>query len=324
MKKQRPGLILSTLLILLFSHQLQATTRFVTIGTGGLTGVYYPTGGAISKIVNKNRKQHQVRSTVESTGGSVFNVNAVMAGQFEFGIVQSDRQYQAVNGIEDWKDKGPQKALRAVFSIYEESCSLLVAADAGINSLLDLRGKRVNLGNVGSGHLGNSLDVLKTIGLDPKDEIQSFYINPAEAPKLLQDGKLDAFFYTVGHPSVALKEAIAGSRKVKFLPIRNGGIDKLVSSLPYYSKMSIPVRFYPGVQNEQDIESFGVCATLITSSLVPEDIVYAVTRSIFENLEGFKALHPAYSMTTRKTMLKCLSAPIHAGAMRYYREVKLK
>jgi TRAP transporter TAXI family solute receptor len=312
------------LVLLLSALPLSAATTFVTIGTGGLTGVYYPTGGAIAKIVNKNRKQHGVRSTVESTDGSVFNVNAVMSGQFEFGIVQSDRQYQATLGIEDWKVKGPQKDLRAVFSIYPESCSLLVAVDAGINSLIDLKGKRVNLGNHGSGHLGNSMDVLKTIGLNPRRELEAYYINPVEAPRLLQDGKLDAFFYTVGHPSVALKEAMSGGRKVKFIPIQNGGIDELVQSLPYYSKMKIPIKYYSGVQNKRDIETFGVCATLVTSSKVPDQVVYAVTKSIFENLETFKQLHPAYSMITRKSMLTCLSAPIHPGAMKYYKETGLR
>ena len=309
---------------LFIATQLTAATTFVTIGTGGLTGVYYPTGGAIAKIVNKSRKQHGIRCTVEPTDGSVSNVNAVMDGQIEFGIVQSDRQYQAMRGIKEWKHSGPQKDLRAVFSIYAESCSLLVAVDAGINSPIDLKGKRVNLGNYGSGHLGNSLDVLGTVGLDPRNELTAFYVNPVDAPKLLQDGKLDAFFYTVGHPSVALKEAISGGRKVKFIAIQNGGIDALVSSLPYYSKMEIPIGYYAGVQNKRNVATFGVCATLVTSAKVPDKVVYAVTRSIFQNLEAFKALHPAYSMTTRDSMLKCLSAPVHRGAMRYFKETKLK
>jgi uncharacterized protein len=301
-----------------------AATTFVTIGTGGLTGVYYPTGGAIAKIVNSKRKTYGIRCTVESTSGSVFNVNAVLDGEFDFGVVQSDRQYQAVKGIADWKGKGPQKDLRAVFSIYPESCSLLAAVDANINSLQDLRGKRVNLGNRGSGHLGNSLDVIRTLGFDINSDIQAFFIKPDEAPGLLQDGRIDAFFYTVGHPSGALKEAIAGTRKIRFIPVMNEGIDKMVESLPYYSRMVIPISMYPGAKNSYNIQTFGVCATLVTSSKVPDKIVYAVTKSIFEDLESFKKLHPAYSLTTRKEMLRCLSAPIHPGAMKYYREAGLK
>jgi len=310
--------------MLVFVTPVFAKTTFVTIGTAGLTGVYYPTGGAIAKTVNKQRKKYGVRCTVESTSGSVFNVNAVMAGQLDFGIVQSDKQYQAMKGIEDWKDKGPQKELRAVFNIYPESVSLLVAVDAKINSLMDLKGKRVNLGIHGSGALGNSLDVLKASGLDPETDIKALYIKPSKAPGLLQDGRMDAWLFTVGHPNGALKEATAGVRKMKFIPVMNEGIDKLVESLPYYSRMVIPIRLYPGAKNDFNIQTFGVCATLVTSSKVPDNIVYAVTKTVFEDLDSFKNLHPAYSQIDRKSMLRCLSAPIHPGAMKYYKEAGLK
>jgi len=326
MKKNILALISVSLVsaILAFSAPVYAKTTFITIGTGGLTGVYYPTGGAIAKIVNKKRKVYGIRCTVKSTGGSVYNVNAVIKGELHFGIVQSDRQHQAIKGIADWKDKGPQKNLRAVFSIYYESCCLLAAVDAGIESLKDVKGKRVCLGNHGSGHLGNSSDVLKAVGINPDTDIIARYIEPVQAPGLLQDGKIDAFFYTVGHPSGALKEATAGARKVKFIPIIGGEIDKLVVRRPYYSKMTIPIDFYPGAENTQDVPTFGVCATLVTSSKVLDKVVYAVTKTVFENLESFKKLHPAYALITKASMLECLSAPIHPGAMKYYRETGLK
>lgn len=301
-----------------------AKTRFITIGTAGLTGVYFPTGGAIAKIINKQRKKYGIRGTVESTAGSVYNVDAVMEGQFDFGIVQSDIQYQALMGITDWKDKGPQTNLRAVFSIYPESISLLAAVDANINSLLDLKGKRVNLGIQGSGALGNSLDVLNAIGYDPEKDIKALYIRPLKTPGLLQDGRIDAWLFTVGHPNGALKEATAGSRKVKFIPLIHEGIDKLIQSLPYYSKMVIPIKAYPAAKNSGDIQTFGVCATLVTSAKVSGNIVYAVTKTVFEDLDSFKKLHPAYSLITKKSMLECLSAPIHPGAMKYYKEAGLK
>ncbi len=298
--------------------------KFVTIGTGGITGVYYPTGGAIAKIVNKKRKEYGIRCTVESTGGSVFNVNAVMAGDLEFGVVQSDRQYQAINGIADWKEKGKQEKLRAVFSIHPESCTLLAAADAGINTIQDLKGKRVNLGNYGSGHLGNSTDALKAIGFDLEKDIQAEYIKAAEAPGLLQDGRIDAFFYTVGHPSGAFKEATAGARKVKFIPISGPEIDKMVTSHSYYAKSFVPLKNYPGAENDGDVDTFGVKATFVTSADVPDDIVYAITKEVFENFDDFKKLHPAYQVLTKESMLEGLSAPIHPGAMKYYKEAGLK
>ena len=125
----------------------KSKTTFVVVGTGGITGVYYPTGGAIARIVNRKKDTYGIRCTVEATAGSVFNVNAIMAGDLQFGVVQSDRQYQAINGLAEWKDKGPQEDLRAMFSIHPESITLVAAVDANIHAISNLKGKRVNIGN---------------------------------------------------------------------------------------------------------------------------------------------------------------------------------
>jgi len=302
---------------------VQAKTTFVTIGTGGITGVYYPTGGAIAKIVNKKRKEYGIRATVESTGGSVFNVNAVMAGDLEFGVVQSDRQFQAIKGLAEWKDKGAQKDLRAVFTIHPESITLVAADDAGIKTIQDLRGKRVNIGNPGSGQRQNSIDALTNAGIDYKKDLKAEGVKAAEAPGLLQDGRIDAFFYTVGHPSGAIKEATAGARKVHFVPI-TAGVDKLFAQFPYYAKAVILKKNYPGATNDGDVDTFGVKATFVTSAKVPDKVVYAITKEVFENFEDFKKLHPAYQVLTKKNMLEGMSAPIHPGAMKYYKEAGLK
>ncbi|NJB67275.1 hypothetical protein GGQ74_000915 [Desulfobaculum xiamenense] len=301
--------------------QAQAKTTFVTIGTGGITGVYYPTGGAIARIVNEKKDEYGIRCTVESTGGSVFNINAIMAGDLEFGVVQSDRQYQAVKGLAEWADKGPQKKLRAVFSIHPEAVTLVAAADAHINSIQDLKGKVVNIGNPGSGQRQNAIDALTTLKIDIDKDIKAESVKAAEAPGLLQDGRIDAFFYTVGHPSGAIKEATAGTRKVTIVPIT--GVDELFIEYPYYAPAEIPIEFYPGATNKEDVKSFGVKATLVTSSEVPADVVYAITKEVFENFEKFKELHPAYKVVTKKGMLQGLSAPIHPGAMKYYQEAGL-
>ncbi|MEJ2154763.1 MAG: TAXI family TRAP transporter solute-binding subunit [Desulfobacteraceae bacterium] len=299
-----------------------AKTQYVTIGTGGITGVYYPTGGAIAKIVNKKRDVYNIRCTVESTGGSVFNVNAVMAGDLEFGVVQSDRQYQAIKGEAEWKDKGPQTDLRAVFSIHPESVTLVAAVDSGVKTITDLKGKRVNIGNPGSGQRQNSIDALDAVGLNYETDLNAEGVKAAEAPGLLQDGRIDAFFYTVGHPSGAIKEATAGARKVAFVSIT--GIDALLAKYPYYAKSMIPVSLYPGAVNTEDVPTFGVKATFVTSAKVPEDVVYAVTKEVFDNFDDFKKLHPAYAVLTKEGMLEGLSAEIHPGAMKYYKEVGLK
>jgi len=297
-------------------------TTFVTIGTGGITGVYYPTGGAIARIVNQKKDLYGIRCTVESTPGSVFNVNAVMEGDLQFGVVQSDRQYQAVNGLAEWKDKGKQADLRAVFSIHPESVTLVAAVDAGINSILDLKGKRVNIGNPGSGQRQNAIDALEAVGIDYNSDLNAESINAAEAPGLLQDGRIDAFFYTVGHPSGAIKEAASGARKVRFASIT--GVDALLSKYPYYAKSVIPAKLYPGAVNQGDIETFGVKATLITSAKIAGDVVYAVTKEVFDNFDEFKSLHPAYAVITKESMLEGLSAEIHPGALRYFKEAGLK
>ena len=295
-----------------------AKTTFVTIGTGGITGVYYPTGGAICRIVNKKRKVYGIRCTVESTGGSVFNVNAIMAGDLEFGVVQSDRQFQAMKGLAEWKDKGPQKDLRAVFTVHPESITLVAANDAGIKSINDLRGKRVNIGNPGSGQRQNSIDGLTNAGINYKKDLKAEGVKAAEAPGLLQDGRIDAFFYTVGHPSGAIKEATAGRRKVHFVSITK--VDKLLKKYPYYAKAVIPIKLYPGSTNTKDVQTFGVKATFVTSAKVPDRMVYAITKEVFDNFESFKKLHPAYQVLTKQNMLEGMSAPIHPGAMKYYKE----
>jgi TRAP transporter TAXI family solute receptor len=302
--------------------EVQAKTTFVTIGTGGITGVYYPTGGAIAKMVNAKRKEYGIRATVESTGGSVFNINAIMAGDLEFGVAQSDRQYQAVEGIADWADKGPQNDLRAVFSIHAETVDLVASVDSGINTIQDLKGKRVNIGNVGSGYRQNAIDALEANGINWENDFNAESLKAAEAPGLIQDGRIDAAFYTVGHPSGYYKEATAGRVKVKFIPIPNA--DKIAAKYPYYAPAKTLMSNYPGAANtEEAVETFGVKATFVTSAKVPDEVVYAITKEVFDNFDQFVKLHPAYEGLTKEDMLKGLSAPIHPGAMKYYKEVGL-
>lgn len=301
---------------------IQARSTFVSIGTGGITGVYYPTGGAIAKVVNRKKKNHHIHAVVESTGGSVFNVNALLAGTLQFGIVQSDTQFMATNGLGEWKNKGSQPALRSIFSLHPEAVTLIAASDAGIKSIHDLRGKHVNLGNRGSGQRQNAIDALTAVGIDYKKDLKTESIRALEAPGMLQDYKIDAFFYTVGHPSGAIKEVTSGARKVIIAEIT--GIETLLEQSPYYTKMIIPIKLYPGAENAEDVQTFGAKATLVTSASISNEIIYTITREVFENLESFKKMHPAFSTLTKANMLTGLSAPIHPGAMKYYKEAGLK
>ncbi len=294
---------------------------FVTIGTGGVTGVYYPTGGAISRMINMRYDNYGIKMTVESTGGSVYNINAILSGNLDFGIAQSDRQFQAINGIAEW-DGNPQSDLRAVFSIHPESVTLIASEESGILSIQDLVGKRVNIGNAGSGQRQNALDVFNAFGLGV-DEIQAEEVNAPEAPSLLQDGRLDAFFFTVGHPNGTIQESTSGRIKVRFVPIVGPAAQTLLDANPYYAKSLIPIAAYPQAVGDEDIETIGVKATMVTSASVSDDVVYAITREVFENFESFRSLHPAYQVLQKEDLLTGMSAPLHPGAIRYYQEAGL-
>ncbi len=295
-------------------------TTFITIGTGGLTGVYYPVGGAIAKVMNENLDEYGIRASVESTGGSVYNINAVLSGDLEFGIAQSDRQHQAWNGEQEWEGKDASK-LRAAFSLHPEIVTLVAADDAGIRTLADLKGKRVNLGNPGSGNRGNAIQVLKAAGLDPEVDIKAQSLKAQDAPKMIQDHRLDAFFYTVGHPNGAIQEVTTGKRKVRFIPIT--GMEDLLSKHGYYAKTVIPKRLYPMAVGEGDVPSIGMTTTFVTSDSVSADTVYAITREVFTHLDKFRALHPALANLTAEGMLAGRTAPLHPGAKRYYGEAGL-
>lgn len=303
------------------AQALAAPQTFVTVGTGGITGVYYPTGGAIAKIVNAKRKTYNVRMSVESTGGSKFNINAIAGNDLDFGIAQADTQYMAYNGKGPWAGS-PVTKLRAVFSLAPEAVTFIAAEDSGIKSINDVKGKVVNLGDPGSGNRVNAMDIFNSVGIVPGKDFKDEKIKPADAPRVLQDGRIDGFFYTVGHPNGNIKEATAGKRKCRIVSIN--GMEKLLADAPYYAMTKIDMKQYPdAVNSSESVETIGMLATLVTSSDVPEDVVYAVTKEVMENLDSFKKLHPALATLTKKGMLEGLTAPLHPGAVKYYKEVGL-
>lgn len=304
------------------SSAFAAKTTYVTIGTGGITGVYYPTGGAIAKIVNAKRNTYNLRASVESTGGSKFNINAIDSKDLDFGIAQADTQYLAYNGKGPWEGK-PVSKLRAVFALAPEAVTFVAAEDSGIKSIFDVKGKTINLGDPGSGNRINSMDIFNTVGIIPGKDFRDEKIKPADAPRILQDNRIDGFFYTVGHPSGNIKEATAGKRKTRIVGIT--GLDKLLVNAPYYAMTTIDMSLYPDATNasEGKVPTLGMLATLVTSADTPDDVVYAITKEVMTNLDSFRKLHPALASLTRESMLQGLTAPIHSGAMRYYKEAGL-
>lgn len=294
-----------------------AQQKFVSIGTGGITGVYYPTGGAICRLVNKDRKEHGIRCSAESTGGSVYNVNTIGAGELEFGVAQSDVQSNAFNGKAQWDGK-PFEGLRSVFSVHAEPATLVVRADSGIKNYTDLAGKVVNIGNPGSGQRA-LWDELAAAGIVDNAALKlAAELKPAETGQALCDGNLDAYFYTVGHPSALIQETLSTCDSA-IADVSGPEIEAFVSDKPYYRLATIPAGTYGGQDN--DASTFGVGATFVTSADVPEDVVYVVVKAIFDNFDEFKGLHPAFANLKEDEMIKDgLTAPLHPGAEKYYKE----
>jgi len=294
--------------------------QFISIGTGGVTGVYYPTGGAICRLVNRDRKEHGIRCAVESTGGSVYNINTIKAGELEFGVAQSDWQYHAYNGTSKFADN-PFPELRAMFSVHPEPFTLLVRADSGITSFEELAGKRVNVGNPGSGQRATMEVVMDAFGIGMDDLALATEYKGSEMAKQICDDNIDAMIYTIGHPAAAIKEATT-TCDVKLISVTGAPIDKLVDENPYYRVATIPAGMYAG--NDQETTTFGVGATFVTSANVPDEVAYIVAKAVMSNLDDFRNLHPAFANLDAQQMVSDgLSAPIHPGAIKAYKELGL-
>jgi hypothetical protein len=294
----------------------QAQQKYITIGTGGVTGVYYAAGGAICRLVNKDRKAHGIRCSVESTGGSVFNINTIKAGELDMGVAQSDVHFNASKGMGQFKEPMPE--LRAVFGLHPEPVTVVVRKEANIRSFADLKGKRFNVGNPGSGTRSSLDELIGAMGWKLSDFSLASELKADEHGPALCDGKIDGFFYLVGHPSANIQDptTVCGA---KLVSVTGPAAEKLVKEKAYYAKATIPGGLYPN--NPQATETYGVLATFVSSSKVPSDTIYQVVKAVFDNFDEFKKLHPALAVLTQQAMIKDgLSAPLHDGAAKYYKE----
>ena len=320
----KPAVAFAVLLVSATSVDAPATaadSTSVTIGTGGVTGVYYPTGGAVCRLVNKGRRSHGVRCSAESTGGSIYNINTIRAGELDFGLAQSDWQYHAYNGTSKFRNSGAFRELRSVFSVYAEPLTIVARRDSGIRRLRDLRGKRVNIGNPGSGQRGTMETVMRALGWTSGSFKLASELRFSKQGKALCDNKIDAAVFVGGHPSGSVKVA-TGSCDTVLVDVSGPEIDRLVAANPYYRHSVIPGGMYRG--SRSDVPTFGVGATIVTSARVPERVVYEVVKSVFRNLDSFRKLHPAFKHLNPREMVRdSLSAPLHRGAEKYYREAGL-
>ncbi len=311
-------LVAAAAALTLMAGAVQAQEKFITIGTGGQTGVYFVVGQSICKLVNRGTAQHHLKCTAPSTGGSIANINAIKAGDQDMGVAQSDWQYHALNGTSKFEESGPFPGLRAVFSVHPEPFTVVARADSGIKTFDDLKGKRVNIGNPGSGQRGTMEVIMNAKGWTMDDFALASELKSAEQSQALCDNKVDAIIFTVGHPNGSIQEATTSCEAI-VVPVTGPEIDKLVADNPYYSAATIPGGMYTGT--DEDVETFGVRATFVSSDQVDDETIYAVVAAVFDNLDRFKKLHPAFANLKAEEMVSAgLSAPLHDGAARYYKE----
>lgn len=315
---------LGAALILSFGASVwaQEETHFVSIGSGGATGVYYPAGGAICRLVNVGRRTHGIRCSVESTLGSAYNIDALRKGDLDFAIAQSDVQFAAVNGLAPFDGHSPFSDLRLVFGLHTEAFSVLARADAGVHNFDDLKGKRVNIGNPGSGQRVTLERLLKVKGWTNDDFIEVMELTSSEQSKALCDNQIDAIVFMVGHPNASIKEA-ATNCDVVLVNVMGHDVHKLIDSSPYFRIANIPGEMYTG--SKAQVQTFEVGAALMTTSKTPDVVVYEMVKAVFEHIDDLRHMHAALEHLDVKHMANpgLSAAPLHPGALKYFKEVGL-
>jgi len=314
---KRTHLILVLVLVLVavvvfFAVRPRPEERFLSIATGGVAGVYYPLGGALAEIINE--KVSGVTATAETTGASVANVRMLAEGSVELALVQNDIAFYALNGREMFTE--PVTALRGVATLYPEVIQLVTLEGSGINTLGDLRGKRVAVGAPGSGTEANARQILATQGITYAD-LTVDYLSFAEAAGSLKDGHIDAAFLTAGIPTAAVMD-IAATHPVKLVPLGSDVYNLLVTDYPFYARVTIPAGTYRG--QDAQLESVAVMAMLVVSAELPENLVYNVTKAMFENLDRLGAAHARGKDIKLEKATEGLPIPLHPGTERYFRE----
>ena len=310
--------------IILLSNITQAkNTKNVIIATGGITGVYYPAGGAICRLVNRSRAENNINCYVESTEGSIANLNALADGLFSLAIAQSDWLYHAYKGSGKFSDQKPFDDLRLVATLHTETFTIAVRQSSGINNIDQIVGKRVNLGSPESGTY-STMQVLMDIKGWKKSDFKSISnFNPSEQIENLCSGKIDVMTYIAGNPNGIMQEATkyqGSTCKVKILSIDNKTIEKLTKKFPFYTKAIIPGGLYNN--NPKDVKTFGIKASLIATKNTDPKTIESITKAIMENMESFKSLHPVLSNLEESKILPIKNnsnypVPIHQGTKDY-------
>lgn len=307
--------------VMALSQTNAAEQRFITIGTGGVTGVYYPTGGAICRLVNKGRRDHGIRCSVESTNGSAENIKSIRIHELELGVAQSDVQVSAMKGEKDFAQDGPFEDLRALFSVHSELIQIVARADSGVKKFSDLKGKRVNIGNPDSGQRATTELMMAHHGWTEATFSKVGQLRSTEQSRALCENDLDAISFTAGIPNASVKEATVTCDAV-LVPLDGAWVDAFLANNPAYAKETIPGGTYRG--SETPTPTIGPKAVILASARMSDDVAYQVVKAVFESFDDFRNLHPAFANLKKEAMVKDgLAAPLHPGARRYFQEAGL-
>jgi hypothetical protein len=286
--------------------------KFVNIATGGTAGTYYPLGGAIAEILNKNVPG--VNASAQSTGASVANINLLKDGKVEMALVQNDITFYAVKGQEMFKDKAVPN-LRGIATLYNETVQILTVEKTGIKSIADIKGKRVAVGAAGSGTEANARQILEAFGITYND-IKAQYLSFGEAASGLKDGNVDVAFVTAGFPTAAIQD-IAAQHKVVLLPVDADKADALIKKYPFYAKVTIPGNTYPG--QTANVSAVAVKAMLVVTDKMDADLAFNITKAIYDNTERMKAAHSVGKEITKESAKQGMSVELHAGAAKFFK-----
>ena len=287
--------------------------KFLNIATGGTAGTYYPIGGAMAEILNKDIKG--MNASAQSTGATVANINMLKDGSVDLAIVQNDITYYAVNGTEMFQDKKVDN-IRGIATLYPETCQFVTLDSSGIKSIKDLKGKKVAVGAAGSGAEANARQILEAYGITYND-IEVQYLSFAEGASALKDGNVDAAFLTAGYPTASVQD-ISSQNKIRLLPVDSDKADALIAKYPFYTKTTIPAGTYAGFNEE--VQTISVMAMLVATDKVDDKLGYEIAKAIFSNLDRLQAAHSVGKLITKDGAMKGMSLPMNAGAEKFFKE----
>jgi len=299
-----------------------AARAFITVGTSDVNSVFYQAGGAVCDLVNAGRAENQIRCTVASTGGSLANLAALRHGERALGFAHADIAEAAYQGTGIFEKKKAFTGLRTVLALNPETVTVVARDDAGIDTVQDLQGKRVNIGGESSDQRASVRSLMDALGWTPDDFAKTPDIKPAEQPQALCDGRLDAAVFVTGHPSNIVAQAL--SCNTHLVPVRGPAIDRLVRSNKYYESTVIPGGTYTGQSG--DVPTYGMSSLLLSSTNTSRDVIYEVTKAVFGHLKAFRKWHPAFARLTATGMARgtqAIDAPVHPGAAMYYKDKHL-